>query len=134
MVFQARKGTRSLCEPAVQIRIPDGIILYHHFWHGHQHEGDDAAQSIDTVDDDAKLHKVMLYLHFSVHDGGEEAAENHEGRITGYHDFRHRGFQGPPEAAQGQNRPGDEQHQGAEDGQNSVPCIVVFHSISPIYK
>ena len=81
VVFQARKGTRSLCEPAVQIRIPDGIILYHHFWHGHQHEGDDAAQSIDTVDDDAKLHKVMLYLHFSVHDGGEEAAENHEGRI-----------------------------------------------------
>ena len=92
----------------------------------HQREGDDAAQGVDAIYDYAELHERMLYLFFCIDYSREYSAENHEDGVAGNHDFRRGGFQGPGEAAQGQEGPGEEEHQGA-DGCQDCLFRVIFH-------
>ena len=81
---------------------------------GHQTKDQDAEKSVKSIYYQTDFHQSVLQLQLSIGKNSEYSAENHKGGVGCNHNFGHRHFQSPGELPEGQNRPGNQHHQGAE--------------------
>ncbi len=71
-------------------------------------------KSVKSIYYQTDFHQSVLQLQLSIGKNSEYSAENHKGGVGCNHNFGRRHFQSPGELPEGQNRPGNQHHQGAE--------------------